>query len=138
MELDVLYSHIGPPKVVADFPALARRIANKELPHGADIIVGIHSRLLTQRNPLAFFEPAPPPPLPLTSFSGYFGQSKSTTRSESPEDGETRPSSANNEPPSLSSLLSASPACVGLPVSKTAQQFGKGTRGRGRRGYGFE
>ncbi|KAG9310054.1 hypothetical protein JVU11DRAFT_10097 [Chiua virens] len=46
MELDVLYSHIATPPVVAGFPDLARRIANKELPHGADIIVGIHTRVL--------------------------------------------------------------------------------------------
>ncbi|KAI9458726.1 hypothetical protein HD554DRAFT_2317107 [Boletus coccyginus] len=52
MELDVLYSHITSSLVVADFPALARRIANKELPHGADIVVGIHTRLLKEPHPL--------------------------------------------------------------------------------------
>ncbi|KAF8554152.1 hypothetical protein OG21DRAFT_1413167, partial [Imleria badia] len=31
MELDMLYAHIASAAVVADFPALARRIANKEL-----------------------------------------------------------------------------------------------------------
>jgi hypothetical protein len=123
MELDVLYSHIGSPPVVADFPALARCIANKELPHGADIIIGIHSRVLTQRNPLALEPP------PRTSVSGIFGQSKSATRSESPEDGETRLSSMNNEPLSLSSLLLVSPKCVGS-VSKTAQLSGKGKQGK--------
>ncbi|KAF8546791.1 hypothetical protein OG21DRAFT_1490813 [Imleria badia] len=51
MELDVLYDHIASPAVVADFPALARRIANKELVHGADIIVGIHTRLLKDPHP---------------------------------------------------------------------------------------
>ena len=45
MELDVLYAHIASPPVVAQFPALAQRIANKEIPHGADIIIGIHARL---------------------------------------------------------------------------------------------
>ena len=59
MELDVLYSHIASPPVVANFAALAQRIANKELPHGADIIVGIHARLLKESYPLPF-KPAPP------------------------------------------------------------------------------
>lgn len=53
MELDVLYDHIASPTVVADFSALARRIANKELVHGADIIVGIHTRLLKGPHPNA-------------------------------------------------------------------------------------
>ncbi|KAG9308235.1 hypothetical protein JVU11DRAFT_12253 [Chiua virens] len=57
MELDVLYSHIATPPVVAGFPDLARRIANKELPHGADIIVGIHTRVL-QPQPVRLIEPA--------------------------------------------------------------------------------
>ena len=46
MELDVLHSLIESPSVVTHFPALAKRIANKELPHGADVIVGIHTRFL--------------------------------------------------------------------------------------------
>ncbi|KAG9310050.1 hypothetical protein JVU11DRAFT_10093 [Chiua virens] len=48
MELDILYSHIASPAVVAGFPAFARRIANGELPHGAEIIVGIHTRVLKE------------------------------------------------------------------------------------------
>ncbi|KAF8554150.1 hypothetical protein OG21DRAFT_1484930 [Imleria badia] len=62
MELDVLYDHIASPVVVADFPALARRISNKELVHGADIIVGIHTRLLQEprRHPVSL-KPAVPP-----------------------------------------------------------------------------
>jgi hypothetical protein len=58
MELDVLYTHIASPPVVANFSGLAQRIANKELPHGADIIVGIHARLLKESHPLPF-KPAP-------------------------------------------------------------------------------
>jgi len=54
----VLYSHIASPPVVAHFPALARRIANKELPHGADIVIGVHTRLLKEPHPL----PLMPPP----------------------------------------------------------------------------
>ncbi|KAF8546931.1 hypothetical protein OG21DRAFT_1490676 [Imleria badia] len=46
MELDLLHSLIASPLVVTHFPALAQRIANKELPHGTDVIVGIHTRML--------------------------------------------------------------------------------------------
>ncbi|KAG6369513.1 hypothetical protein JVT61DRAFT_14311 [Boletus reticuloceps] len=52
MELDMLYSHISSSPVVAGFPALARCIANKELPHGADIVIGIHTRFLKESRPL--------------------------------------------------------------------------------------
>lgn len=67
VELDVLYSHIGSPPVVAGFPALAQRIANRELPQGADIIVGIHERLLKGRHPSPL---TPTPSLPLAPSSG--------------------------------------------------------------------
>ncbi|KAI9452035.1 hypothetical protein HD554DRAFT_2200073 [Boletus coccyginus] len=52
MELDMLYAHITSPPVVTGLPTLAQRIAHKEIPHGADIIVGIHARLLKERFPL--------------------------------------------------------------------------------------
>ena len=70
MELDVLYAHIASHPVVAGLPALARSIAHKELPHGADIIVGIHARLLKERQPLPS-TPTPSVPPPLSSPS-YF------------------------------------------------------------------
>ena len=66
MELDVLYNHVASPPVVANFSALAQRIANKRLPHGADIIVGIHSRLLKESYPL----PLKLAPVPSPSLSG--------------------------------------------------------------------
>jgi hypothetical protein len=67
MELDVLYAHIESAPVVTGFPALAKRIAHKELLHGADIIVGIHKRLLKERQTL---QSAPtPPPIPPPHFS---------------------------------------------------------------------
>jgi hypothetical protein len=71
MELDVLYAHIASLPVVAGLPALAQRIAHKELPHGADIIVGIHTRLLKERHHLqSASTPSVPPPLssPPSSF----------------------------------------------------------------------
>jgi len=61
----VLYSHIASPPLVAHFPALARRIANKELPHGADIVIGVHTRLLKEPHPL--------PLMPPTSLRSVFG-----------------------------------------------------------------
>jgi len=68
MELDVLYSHIASPPVVADFATLAQRIANGELSHGADIIVGIHARLLKERQCRpSSLELGPPPSQPRSS-----------------------------------------------------------------------
>ena len=46
MELDVLDSHIMSSPATSNLAALVQRIANKELPHGADIVIGIHTRLL--------------------------------------------------------------------------------------------
>ena len=70
MELDILYAHIASLPVVTGIPALARSIAHKELPHGADIIVGIHARLLKERQPLPS-TPTPSVPPPLSSPSFY-------------------------------------------------------------------
>ncbi|KAG9310048.1 hypothetical protein JVU11DRAFT_10091 [Chiua virens] len=69
MELDVLYSLLASPLVVTGFPVLAQRIANKELAHGADVIIGIHTRLL--RGPLSWVkEPGVPPPQPSSESAG--------------------------------------------------------------------
>lgn len=59
MELDVLYEHIASPPVVTGLSALVRRIANKELPHGADIVVGLHTRILKEHYPYALLTPPP-------------------------------------------------------------------------------
>ncbi|KIK82042.1 hypothetical protein PAXRUDRAFT_14935 [Paxillus rubicundulus Ve08.2h10] len=66
MLLDTLYANIASRPVVAGFPALARRIANKELPCGADIVIGLHTRISQEHHPLALmppsqFKPCPPP-----------------------------------------------------------------------------
>ncbi|KAG6375029.1 hypothetical protein JVT61DRAFT_3808 [Boletus reticuloceps] len=63
MELDVLYAHIASPTVVAHFAALAQRVAQRELPHGADIMIGIHTRLLKAHHPFALKPEAPAPTL---------------------------------------------------------------------------
>ncbi|KAG6375007.1 hypothetical protein JVT61DRAFT_3786 [Boletus reticuloceps] len=68
MELDVLYAHIASPTVVAHFAALAQRVAQRELPHEADIMIGIHTRLLKAHHPFALKPAAPAPTLlPATS-----------------------------------------------------------------------
>ncbi|KIJ12317.1 hypothetical protein PAXINDRAFT_118183 [Paxillus involutus ATCC 200175] len=61
MLLDTLYAHIASRPVVAGLPALARRIANKELLHGADIVIGLHTRILQEHHPLALIPPSPQP-----------------------------------------------------------------------------
>ncbi|KAF8443798.1 hypothetical protein L210DRAFT_3532233 [Boletus edulis BED1] len=48
MELDVLYAHNTSPPVVAHFPELAQHNTNRELAHGVDIIIWIHTRLLKE------------------------------------------------------------------------------------------
>ena len=55
----MLYSHIASPPVVENFPILAERIAHNELPHGKDIIVGIHMRLLKKHHPFSLITAAP-------------------------------------------------------------------------------
>lgn len=84
----MLYTHIASSAVVADFPALARRIANKELVQGADIIVGIHMRLLKEPRPhLVPLEPAAPGPVtvevsPTAACGGELKEKESTIESK--------------------------------------------------------
>ncbi|KAH7882004.1 hypothetical protein F5I97DRAFT_1910981 [Phlebopus sp. FC_14] len=52
-ELDVLFKHVGSPSIVTGLPLLVQRIANKELVHGADIINGLHTRILSAHYPHA-------------------------------------------------------------------------------------
>jgi len=70
MELDMLYFYIATPPVIANFPALLRRIASKQLPHGADIMADIHSRFLKELYPfsLVFPSTSPPPAQPSVPF----------------------------------------------------------------------
>ncbi|KIM57529.1 hypothetical protein SCLCIDRAFT_28761 [Scleroderma citrinum Foug A] len=46
MELDMLSQTIATAPIIEGLPALMRRISQKELPHGADIIIGLHTRIL--------------------------------------------------------------------------------------------
>jgi len=74
MELDVLFSCITAPLVVVNFPTLLRRIANKELPHGAEILVVMHSRFLKALHPFAALytlAPSPPDPFPPSASASW-------------------------------------------------------------------
>lgn len=70
MELDTLYFYIATPPVVAKFPALMQRIANKELPHGVDIMTDIYTRFLRALHPFALSSTSmsPPPAQPSLPF----------------------------------------------------------------------
>ena len=90
MELDKLYSYIASATVVADFSALARRIANKQLPHGADIVIGIHTRLLNDSRPLWMRPPPPRRSIPEPPEPVEVGESDHETLEDEDED-ETGP-----------------------------------------------
>ena len=133
----MLYSHIASPPVVADFAALAQRIADKELAHGAAIIVGIHERLLKERRLLSLsLKPGPPTSLP--DFSGPRKPGElAVGASDPPEAGakhETGPSDADKRGARSGSLRSESPpsappqtsasAAVPTPTSTKEQDAG--------------
>ena len=42
----MLVEKIAAAPIIEGLPALMRRISQKELPHGADIIIGLHTRIL--------------------------------------------------------------------------------------------
>ena len=46
MELNMLSQTIATAPIIEGLPALMRRISQKELPQGADIIIGLHTRIL--------------------------------------------------------------------------------------------
>jgi hypothetical protein len=51
MEVDSLFQHVTTPTVIKDFPTLMKRIAGADLPHGADILIQLHRRMLRQLYP---------------------------------------------------------------------------------------
>ena len=138
----MLYSHIASPSVVTNFPALARRIANKELPHGADVIVGIHARLLKESHPLPF-KAAPP-----NSMFNLWGRPEPVKMDVTASDGsdvededETVPSQMKM--PSIRSTLHPSGSEVFVPrvapqptATAAPPNFPSGAKGRGKRPAG--
>ncbi|EGN92310.1 hypothetical protein SERLA73DRAFT_191353 [Serpula lacrymans var. lacrymans S7.3] len=51
MEIDVLYKHIASKPVSNQLPSLARRVAGGGVPHGAELIVKLHQKLLMLHYP---------------------------------------------------------------------------------------
>ncbi|KAI5985077.1 hypothetical protein EDD15DRAFT_2304404, partial [Pisolithus albus] len=51
LELDLLAQKVASPPIVEGLPHLMRRIALKELSHGADIMIGLHTRILQKHYP---------------------------------------------------------------------------------------
>ncbi|KAI6137904.1 hypothetical protein BKA82DRAFT_4163747 [Pisolithus tinctorius] len=71
-ELDLLAQNLATIPVIQGFPQLMRRIAKNELAHGADILIGLHTRIIRQHylpvpnttssstRPTPTFSPTPP------------------------------------------------------------------------------
>lgn len=68
MELDMLSQKLATAPIIAGLPALMRRISQKEMPHGADIIIGLHTRILQLHyaNELAQIQARAPNPQPFS------------------------------------------------------------------------
>ncbi|KIK22894.1 hypothetical protein PISMIDRAFT_679755 [Pisolithus microcarpus 441] len=62
LELDLLAQKVASTPIVEGLPHLMRRIALKELSHGADIMIGLHTRILQKH-----YSPQPPTPMALAS-----------------------------------------------------------------------
>ncbi|KAG8217016.1 hypothetical protein J3R82DRAFT_7331 [Butyriboletus roseoflavus] len=122
MELDVLYSHIASTPVVVNFPAFAKRIANNELPHGADIILGIHTRLLKEPHPLPFKSATPGPSSILWSPGLVNLDARIVVSAEIPAD-ETGPPHEDEESPRS---RSPSPPRSSVPIPRVSA-FGGST-----------
>ena len=105
----MLYSHIASPPVVENFAVLAERIAHNELPHGKDIIVGIHMRLLKKHHPFSLITAAP---ALLPSSSGQSTSVKQIASASDPpaagDKRETGPADVDNPSARSGSLSSGS------------------------------
>lgn len=68
MELDMLSQKIATAPIIEGLPTLMRRISQKEMPHGADIIIGLHTRILQLHyaNELAQIQAPTPNPQPFS------------------------------------------------------------------------
>lgn len=82
----MLYSCIASPPVVENFAAFAGRIVQKELPHGADIIVGIHTRLLRAHHPFSLKPvfPALPEPVEQDTSTGKVREAQAEDKGARP------------------------------------------------------
>ncbi|KAG2143597.1 hypothetical protein DEU56DRAFT_910729 [Suillus clintonianus] len=53
MQVDILLQHIASVDVIQNMPSLARRIADSQIPHGADIMIDLYRKMLLQYHPQA-------------------------------------------------------------------------------------
>jgi hypothetical protein len=53
MQVEVLLKHIASVPVVQNIPALVKRIAGSQLPHGAEIIIDLFQKVLLRYHPHA-------------------------------------------------------------------------------------
>ena len=69
MELDLLSQRMATAPIVEGLPALMRRISQNQLPHGADIMIGLLTRIirLHYANGLSMI---PTPVVPITHLTG--------------------------------------------------------------------
>ncbi|KAG1723782.1 uncharacterized protein EDB91DRAFT_1063214 [Suillus paluster] len=67
MHIEVLLQHITSAPVIQNIPSLVRRIADSQLPHGSDIIIGLYQKFLLQYHPKALALANAPVPEPGTS-----------------------------------------------------------------------
>ncbi|KAF8450976.1 hypothetical protein L210DRAFT_691505 [Boletus edulis BED1] len=135
MELDVLYAHIASPTVVAHFAALAQRVAQRALPHGADIMIGIHTRLLKAHHPSAL-KPTAPPELVKTDVS----MSDTPQAEDEHKTGLSPVDQPGTEPGSLPSSSGRGESIFGVPsqvsaslVVSTASTAVQGKKKKGRK-----
>jgi hypothetical protein len=53
MNVEVLLEHIASIPVIQNVPSLLKRIADSQLPHGADIVINLYQKFLLQYHPRA-------------------------------------------------------------------------------------
>ncbi|OJA15814.1 hypothetical protein AZE42_09162 [Rhizopogon vesiculosus] len=75
MQVEVLLKHIASVPVMQNIPSLIRRIADSQLPHGADIIIDLYQKVLLRYHP----QPLAPANAPMETLTGS-PFSKSLTR----------------------------------------------------------
>lgn len=110
MELDLLVEKLASPPIVEGLPKLMTRISQKELSHGADIMVGFYRRILQQQHLSGLSDSttaAPSSPEPAQGSSGGAAR-----------DSPPHPASPSAPPvaavPVLGPVISAAPSTMNL------------------------
>jgi len=61
MEVQSLFQHVATPSVMKDFPTLIKKIADTtDVPHGADILIRLHEKIIKQHYPKKVSPPSVP------------------------------------------------------------------------------